>query len=268
MNSKSMSAGRPKKKGFQKKSASSSENLQSIDSIVQDSSHSITPYVRNSPIGLLNGCNICFINCVLQILYYIPALSERLDFCFLNGMASPIVIALRELFREMSSSAFAVDTSKYFQSLKGDFNWTLGNQQDSNEFLINALQYLYTKKKNETGRMTGDLITNCPFNIKVMKGLKCIGCTQHSEKYTNNSTLALSVNNQTPTSIQQLISDAQHIEDIVLYTVDHESNACQGTQCFQTEDIISVADYLIIQLNVFDFDRVTQMPYKKSLKLK
>ena len=66
MSSKPRSTGRPKKKGFLKKS--SSENVESIDFVVQDSPQSMTRYIRNPPIGLLNGCNICFINCVLQIL--------------------------------------------------------------------------------------------------------------------------------------------------------------------------------------------------------
>ena len=214
------SAGRPKKKGFQKKTAISTQYSNPVDFVVNTTSQPLTRYVRNPPIGLLNGCNICFINCVLQILYYIPSLSERLEFCHLNGMVNPIATALREIFREISSSALNVNTSKYFNSLKGSYRWTLGNQQDSNEFLINVLQCLYAKK-NSIGMISGDLITNCPFNINIMKSLKCVCCTKHSEKYTNESTLALPVNSNSSTSIQHLLNICKHTEEIVEYTLDH-----------------------------------------------
>ena len=220
------------------------------------------------PISLLNGCNVCFINCVLQIFYYISDVSERLDFCYLNGMKSPIVMALKDIFYEISSPVPAVRTSKYFHRLKGDYNWTLGTQQDSNEFLINVLQDLYTKKNDDNNSTTiGDLISNCPFNINVRRARQCIDCTKHSEKYTYNSTLPLSVNSENPTSIQKLVDECKHRQEVVQYNC-HEAdgeitnNTCQGTERFQTEDIISVSDYVIVQLNLFAFDRITLRQFK------
>ena len=147
MNSSGKSVGRPKKKSFKTKSASTIQDLDSINSVSQEYSGSVQKYVRNPPIGLLNGCNICFINCAIQVFYYISAVSDRLHFCLSNGLKSPIVMALADLFNKMSSSVSPVNTPNYFQSLKGKFNWILGQQQDSNEFLINVLQDLYAKKK-------------------------------------------------------------------------------------------------------------------------
>ena len=109
----------------------------------------------------------------IAIFYYIPSIRERLNLCINSSMASPIVLALTEFFNQMSDSFSSVLTSPYFESLKGTYNWICGRQQDSNEFVINVLQDLYTQK-NASGMNTGDLILHCPFNITIQTLSTCI----------------------------------------------------------------------------------------------
>ena len=229
-------------------------------------------YIRNPPIGLMNsGFNNCFMNCALQVFYCIPSLRQRLNFCITNGMNSTTVTALHEIFEKMSSSNSLIFTANYFTLLKGNLKWKLGTQQDSNEFVIHVIQSLYTKKKTNENDVsnTKDLISNCPFNVTVKATFKCIlpDCTRHSEKYTKNSTLLLTVNSQMTTSIQNLIDSQKHTETILDYDCKEKDDAdhthdCQGKQRMSTEDIFSVSEYVIVQLNIFGFNRSSKRQCK------
>ena len=69
MNSSGKSVGRPKKKSFKTKSASTIQDLNSINSVSQEYSGSVQKYILNPPIGLLNGCNI--FSLIAQYKYFI-----------------------------------------------------------------------------------------------------------------------------------------------------------------------------------------------------
>ena len=229
-------------------------------------------YIRNPPIALMNsGFNVCFMNSALQVLYCIPSLRQRLNFCITNGMKSTIVTALHQLFDRMSLSNTLIMTANYFTLLKGNFGWRFGTQQDSNEFFIHIIESLYTKKKANANDVsnTTELIGNCPFNVTVKATLKCIlpDCTRHSETYTKNSSLLLTVDNEMNTSIQNLIDSQKHTETILDYNCKEKDDAdpthdCKGKQRMRTVDIFSVSEYAFIQLNIFGFNHASQSQCK------
>ena len=156
----------------------------------------------------------------------------------------------------------------FFEELKGTYNWELGNQQDSNEFMLNVLQNLYAKK-NEKNENTGDFISNCPFNITFKSTRKCIMpfCTRHSQTYTKYSTLPLTIHTESPTSIQKLLDIHKCWEAQVDYNCmekddEDASHYCPGKKRNSVELIYSVSEYFIMQLNLFGFNRNTQQQCK------
>ena len=93
------------------------------------------------------------------------------------------MMALIEVFNLMFFSKSAIFTANYFNMLKGNPTLELGYQQDSNEFLINVSDSLYSKKNTDLSINT--LIANCPFNIIFSISWKCImsDCTRYSQTY-------------------------------------------------------------------------------------
>ena len=168
--------GRPKKKGFKgtpvKSPISHADAAKfskaPVDCIENHSSTSIDntsgtssamPMLRNNPIGLTNsGENICFLNCVVQILYFIPALHTRLYEYSSRTLIRPltydqhvrfnVMTSLKLLFDEISNGYSEVRSSRYFDNLKIYSTWRLGQQQDSHEFLDHILNNLYPKLEN------------------------------------------------------------------------------------------------------------------------
>ena len=84
------------------------------------------------------------------------------------------------------------------------------------------------------------------------------------------TTLPFTIYNDNPTSIQNLIDNYIQTEEILKYDCSEKgansSNSCQGKERTQTQDIILVSDYLIIQLNIFKFDSYTG-PFKLQPKI-
>ena len=254
------SAGRKKKRGFQNKSTA--EN-------VKDTNHNsgyesqfctneltLPSIIRDTPIGLRNGANCCFMNSALQVLYFMPTLREFLNNHIVSHPGNPTLTALKVVFDEMSMSSKHVTVANYFTQLKGNFNWKLGHQQDSNEFLIHILEQLYTKGPYK------ELVNDCPFKIitKSTRACTSTNCSHHSTKYDKNCTLPLSVSCGKPISIKKLVESHISMEELVSYNCEMDN--CDGVYSNKIDEITNVSEYLIIQLNLFDFNHITNAPIK------
>ena len=105
---KSPMKGRPKKgKGFR----GTPKKIDRIDD-VSPSTQVIDP---NAPLGLLNRAeNVSFFNSIVQVLYAIPALQN-----FVQELApdNQAIIAIKDMFQEMSISNEPVRTSTYMYNI-------------------------------------------------------------------------------------------------------------------------------------------------------
>jgi hypothetical protein len=132
MNNVAKSPGRPNKKAFPSKTGKSPaiciENQSTPPINVACTSFTPSSMLRSNPIGLLNtGENICFLNCVVQVLYFLPALHNRLyeynsqllikPLTYDQHMRDNVMISLKSLFDDISNSFNPVRSSKYFDNL-------------------------------------------------------------------------------------------------------------------------------------------------------
>ena len=221
---------------------------------VQLTSQTVSRYTCIPPASLDNNMvNICYMNSVLQVLYYIPEVAERLDFCSLTNMDNQQLRAVNNIFNEMSSSSVVV-TASHFSMLRGvKTHWLLGQQQDACDFINDIIGNLYGKQKSSDS----NLISSCHFSILMRTALNCTGCNRCSTCEERCGALKIPMaNGSSRTSIQELIDDNTHIVDNIDYNCnDNNSNQqCQATESIKTDDIITVSKYVIVQLGIFSFD--------------
>ena len=138
INNNVKSTGRPKKNTFPSKSTgiSYAEAVRPNESVVDNmlstgsnsSTSSIIPMMRSRPIGLSNCLeNICFLNSVVQVLYFIPELQTKIHNFDTRTLIRPlttdqhvqcnVITALKFLFTEISNAQDVVKTSNYFNQL-------------------------------------------------------------------------------------------------------------------------------------------------------
>ena len=248
-----MAGGRKRKRGF---------GNQEQPSQMPSCSQAVSRYNRNPPTALDNNkVNICYMNSVLQSLYYIPEIMERLDFCSSTSIGNQQLLALKDIFNEMSSSTVVV-TSLYFSMLKGDkAHWLLGQQQDACEFINDIIGNLYGKQNSTDS----NLISNCPFSILNRTVLHCMNsnCTRYSSVDNRCGAVKIPMeNSNSRISVQELIDRNKHSVE----NVDYNCEQCQATASIKTDSIISVSKYFIAQLGVFSFN-IRGSKVKRPLEL-
>ena len=267
MNNDAKSSGRPKKKAFPTKSSKvaidSIANQSSIDNTSSTPSAMLTR--RNNPIGLINsGENICFLNCVVQILYFIPALHTRLHEYISQTLITPltydqhvrdnVMTALKSLFDDISNAYSEVRSSRYFHKLKRYSNWRLGQQQDSHEFLDHILNNLYPTLEDDK------LEDDCIFKIDLMTYIECNQCSEEIPKSEQSLFISIEVQPMVHQSVGGLINNYMHREEIEYRC---EKQGCNGTNASKTLRLTGFSDILVIQLKIFSFD-----DHMQSRKLK
>ena len=133
--------GTPKKKGFR----GTPRKLQKVD---EQNVELTIMQSRTAPLGLKNysGHNVCFFNSVIQVLFSVESFREHIRHL---DTIDPIVLIIKNLFREIESSDIPIETYLYVQSLELS-HYQPGVQFDAPECLQHILNNVYPSPDNWT----------------------------------------------------------------------------------------------------------------------
>uniref|UniRef100_A0A7M5XKR3 ubiquitinyl hydrolase 1 n=1 Tax=Clytia hemisphaerica TaxID=252671 RepID=A0A7M5XKR3_9CNID len=100
---------------------------------------------RTAPLGLKNlGQNVCFFNSLVQALYSIKRLRERVRHFEINVSTPVRTMAINELFTSMTSSAVPIETYQLLPFFRiGGYDHSRFEQFDAQECLLHILKIIY-----------------------------------------------------------------------------------------------------------------------------
>ena len=243
-----------KSPGWQKKSNAFNFKKQRADNEID---LNISSNVRNPniPLGLLNrGENVCFFNCVVQVLYAIPAFRD-----FLQGLTLgyEAVIAIKEMFEEISTSNEPVRTSKYVQDL-GLTEYRFHEQYDAHECITQFLNNIYPT-----------ITDDCMFKVQKLESIVCrdgkllneegeeIPCRHKKDTVIPGIDLKLEVEDmRNIQTVSGLINKVQSTDILKHYKCD--SCDTRGTST-KADFITHTSDVLIIHLKIFKYITESQV---------
>ena len=234
---KSPMSGRPKKI----KSFKGTPNKQK-KCVVEDIDFNISYNVREPsvPLGLLNqGENVCFFNSIVQVLYSLPAFRDFMQQILPTNAA---VLAIQNLFREISCSNVPVRTSRYVQNL-GLSDYEVGMQYDAHECLLLLLNKIYP------------VINDCIFKVVKLETTVCENndCGHAINKEDTSFDWSLNVKDA---------RDFQTISGILNELMDPRGRAMPDYRCDECSIagsstkavcVTHLSEVLIIQLSIFKF---------------
>ena len=236
------------------------------------------------PVGLYNSKNVCFMNCILQVLYTIPPLKRFLSNINVR-QGNEVLESLQTFFTNMCHfkptvkkqflSVYPCGDNRfdYFTKLKGEYPYQLGTQEDAQEWMNMILDQLYSVR-NEQNQL--QIRADSPFRIDSKTYVSCTNCTYHSTKVDTESMLTLEISE----SDQDLMhryrqSDGQivfthtavnaSISELVNRPKSQEGELCSFCEEQQSkrETILSnLSDYLIFHLKFFHISRDNRNIYK------
>jgi len=209
---------------------------------------------RTAPLGLKNlGQNVCFFNSLVQALYSIKSLRERVCQFEINVSTPVKTMAINELFTSMTSSAVPIETYQLLPFFGiGGYDHSRFEQFDAQECLLHILEIIYPSNADNT------VLDASIFKIAMLEELLCKSCKKISEKNMYDSICCIKFSNLYNNSIEKELLKLINAQNAELLDEPYVCSNCPiRTMALKSTTLLHVSDYLIISLGLFRFDQAT-----------
>lgn len=189
--------------------------------------------------GLINNGNKCYLNSIIQALYYSKDFRELLlEQSIMDS--DTITGALKKIFYMMVNDSTQQTDPRSLERIIGSRNGTFGTalQADANELLLNVFNWIEEETKNE------NLMLDV-FNVEIKSGLECSMCNNVSINTLEHVLLTLNI----PVYNQQ-ITLVECIRDFIKNNIiEFDCEKCKQNSTGKLIYKITPKKNLIIYLN-------------------